>query len=194
MQLFKPIYDRMLQWAKHPRAERILGVLSFAESSFFPVPPDVMLAPMCLANRPKAWRFAFITTAASLAGGIAGYFIGYYLFASIEGWLQTSHYWDAYLKGRDWFASYGVWAVFIAGFSPVPYKIFTITAGAVALNLPGFILASLIGRGARFFLVAGLIVAGGEKMETMLPRYIERIGWGVVVIAVAIGGYFMLRT
>lgn len=194
MQLFKPIYDRMLQWAKHPRAERILGVLSFAESSFFPVPPDVMLAPMCLANRPKAWRFAFITTAASLAGGIAGYFIGYYLFASIEGWLQTSHYWDAYLKGRDWFASYGVWAVFIAGFSPVPYKIFTITAGAVALNLPGFILASLIGRGARFFLVAGLIVAGGEKMETMLPRYIERIGWGVVAIAVAIGGYFMLRT
>lgn len=194
MQLFKPIYDRMLQWAKHPRAERILGVLSFAESSFFPVPPDVMLAPMCLANRPKAWRFAFITTAASLAGGIAGYFIGYYLFASIEGWLQTSHYWDAYLKGRDWFASYGVWAVFIAGFSPVPYKIFTITAGAVALNLPGFILASLIGRGARFFLVAGLIVAGGEKMETMLPRYIERIGWGVVAIAAAIGGYFMLRT
>jgi len=194
MQLFKPIYDRMLQWAKHPRAERILGVLSFAESSFFPVPPDVMLAPMCLANRPKAWRFAFITTAASLAGGIAGYFLGYYLFESIEGWLQTSHYWDAYLKGRDWFASYGVWAVFIAGFSPVPYKIFTITAGAVALNLPGFILASLIGRGARFFLVAGLIVAGGEKMETMLPRYIERIGWGVVAIAVAIGGYFMLRT
>jgi len=194
MQLFKPVYDRMLQWAKHPRAERILGVLSFAESSFFPVPPDVMLAPMCLANRSKAWRFAFITTATSLAGGIAGYFIGYYLFASIEGWLQTSHYWDAYLKGRDWFASYGVWAVFIAGFSPVPYKIFTITAGAVALNLPGFILASLIGRGARFFLVAGLIVAGGEKMETMLPRYIERIGWGVVAIAVVIGGYFMLRT
>jgi len=184
----------MLQWAKHPRAERILGVLSFAESSFFPVPPDVMLAPMCLANRSKAWRFAFITTATSLAGGIAGYFIGYYLFASIEGWLQTSHYWDAYLKGRDWFASYGVWAVFIAGFSPIPYKIFTITAGAVALNLPGFILASLIGRGARFFLVAGLIVAGGEKMETMLPRYIERIGWGVVAIAVVIGGYFMLRT
>ncbi len=194
MQLFKPVYDRMLQWAKHPRAERILGVLSFAESSFFPVPPDVMLAPMCLANRSKAWRFAFITTATSLAGGIAGYFIGYYLFASIEGWLQTSHYWDAYLKGRDWFASYGVWAVFIAGFSPIPYKIFTITAGAVALNLPGFILASLIGRGARFFLVAGLIVAGGEKMETMLPRYIERIGWGVVAIAVVIGGYFMLRT
>jgi membrane protein YqaA with SNARE-associated domain len=193
MQIFKPIYDRMLEWAKHPHAARILGGLSFAESSFFPVPPDVMLAPMCLADRKKAWRFAFITTMASLAGGVAGYFIGFYLFTSIEGWLQTSHYWDAYLKGREWFASYGVWAVFIAGFSPVPYKIFTITAGVAALNLPGFILASLIGRGARFYLVAGLIVAGGAKMEAMLPRYIERIGWAVVVIAVAIGGYFTLR-
>ena len=193
MQIFKPIYDRMLEWAKHRHAVRILGGLSFAESSFFPVPPDVMLAPMCLADRSKAWRFAFVTTAASLAGGIAGYFIGYFLFTSIEGWLQTSHYWDAYLKGREWFASYGVWAVFIAGFSPVPYKIFTITAGAAALNLPGFILASLIGRGARFYLVAGLIVAGGEKMEAMLPRYIERIGWGIVVIAIAIGGFFTLR-
>ena len=150
MQIFTPIYDRMLEWAKHRHAARILGGLSFAESSFFPVPPDVMLAPMCLANRSKAWRFALITTVASLAGGIAGYFIGFYLFASIEGWLQTSHYWDAYLKGREWFASYGVWAVFIAGFSPVPYKIFTITAGAVALNLPGFILASLSCRCARW--------------------------------------------
>ena len=152
-----------------------------------------MLAPMCLADRPKAWHFAFITTAASLAGGIAGYFIGFYLFESIEPWLQDSHYWDAYLKGREWFGQYGVWAVLIAGFSPVPYKIFTITAGVAMLNLPAFILASLIGRGTRFYLVAALIVAGGEKMEQMLPQYIERIGWGTVTIAVAIIGYLMLR-
>ena len=192
MRLFKPLYDRMLEWAKHRHAVRILGALSFAESSFFPIPPDVMLAPMCLADRTKAWHYAFITTMASLAGGIAGYFIGYFLFASIEPWLQTTHYWDAYLQGREWFASYGIWAVFIAGFSPVPYKIFTITAGVAALNLPGFIFASLIGRGARFYLVASMIVAGGETMEKMLPRYIERIGWGIVAIAVVIIGYLTL--
>ena len=193
MRIFRPLYDWSLGLATHRYATRYLGFLSFAESSFFPIPPDVMLAPMCLANRPKAWHFAFITTAASLAGGIAGYFIGFYLFEGIEPWLQDSHYWDAYLKGREWFSQYGVWAVLVAGFSPVPYKIFTITAGAAMLNLPAFIFASLISRGARFYLVAALIVAGGEKMEQMLPRYIERIGWGVVAIAVAVIGYLMLR-
>ncbi len=192
MRIFKPLYERVLDWAKHRHAVRYLAALSFAESSFFPIPPDVMLAPMCLAERSKVWRFAFITVAASLTGGIAGYFIGYFLFDTIEPWLRTSHYWDAYLQGREWFSRYGVWAVLIAGFSPVPYKIFTITAGVAALNLPGFIMASLLGRGARFYLVAGLMVAGGEKMTLMLHRYVERIGWAVVAVAVAVGGYLML--
>jgi membrane protein YqaA with SNARE-associated domain len=193
MQLFKPLYDRVLEWAKHRHAVRLLAILSFAESSFFPIPPDVMLIPMCLAERQRAWRFAFITTAASLLGGIAGYFIGYFLFDAIEPWLQTTHYWDAYLRGRSWFGTYGVWAVLVAGFSPVPYKIFTITAGVAMLNLPGFIVASLIGRGARFYLVTSLIVAGGDKMAESLPHYVERIGWVTVVLAVAIVGYLMLR-
>jgi membrane protein YqaA with SNARE-associated domain len=187
MRLFGPLYERVLGWARHPHAERYLGALSFAESSFFPIPPDVMLAPMCLADRPRAWRFAAITTVTSLLGGIAGYAIGYFLFEAVEPWLHEMGYWSAYLEGRDWFAAYGVWAVFVAGFSPIPYKIFTITAGVAVLNFPGFVIASLVGRGARFFLVAGLIVAGGEKMEAMIPKYVERIGWAVVaVVAVAI--------
>lgn len=194
MRLFGAMYDRVLSWAGHRHAERYLAVLSFAESSFFPIPPDVMLAPMCLAERRRAWRFAGITTAASLAGGIAGYAIGYFLFDSLQPWLETTDYWDAYLTGREWFKRWGVWAVFVAGFSPIPYKIFTISAGVAVLNLPGFIIASLLGRGARFFLVAGLIVAGGERMAGLLPEYVERIGWTVVAVAVVVAAFIVFRS
>ncbi len=187
MRLFGPLYDRVLSWSAHRHAEKYLGVLSFAESSFFPIPPDVMLAPMCLADRGRAWRFATVTTITSLVGGIAGYAIGYFSLEAIEPWLHNMGYWAAYLKGREWFDDWGIWAVFVAGFSPIPYKVFTISAGAAALNLPGFVIASLIGRGARFFMVAGVIVAGGERMASALPKYVERIGWAVVVLAVIIG-------
>lgn len=191
MRLFGPLYERVIGWARHPHAERVLGALSFAESSFFPIPPDVMLAPMCLADRTKAWRYAAITTVTSLLGGIAGYAIGYFLFEAIEPWLRETDYWNAYLTGKDWFDRYGVWAVFVAGFSPIPYKIFTIAAGVAVLNFPGFVIASFVGRGARFFLVAGLIVAGGDRMEALIPRYVERLGWALVVIAALAVGYLM---
>lgn len=193
MRLFGPLYDRVIHSARHPHAERYLALLSFAESSFFPIPPDVMLAPMCLAERARAWRFAALTTFASLLGGIAGYAIGYFLFDAVEPWLHDMGYWPAYLKGKQWFDEWGVWAVFIAGFSPIPYKIFTISAGVAVLSLPGFVIASLIGRGARFFLVAGLVVLGGARMEQMIPRYVERIGWAVVVLAALIMAWLMLR-
>jgi len=192
MQLFGPLYERVIGWARHPHAERYLAALSFAESSFFPVPPDVMLAPMCLAERGRAWRFAMITTLASLLGGVAGYAIGLFLFEAIEPWLHDTGYWDAYLEGRQWFDTWGFWAVFVAGFSPIPYKVFTISAGVVVLNFPAFVIASFVGRGARFFLVAGLVVLGGERMEALIPRYVERIGWGVVLLAVAAGVWITL--
>ncbi len=178
-----------MSWSAHPRADGILAALSFAESSFFPVPPDVMLAPMCLAQQERAFRLAAVTTLASLAGGVAGYAIGFFLFDAIQPWLSTTDYWGAYLKGRAWFDEWGVWAVFVAGFSPIPYKIFTIAAGVAVLNLPGFVLASLIGRGARFYLVAGLIRAGGPRMAALLPRYVERIGWSVVLLALIVAAW-----
>jgi membrane protein YqaA with SNARE-associated domain len=193
MKLFGPLYDRVLGWARHPHAVRYLGGLSFAESSFFPIPPDVMLAPMCVADRDNAWRCATITTVASILGGIAGYAIGYYRFGAVEPWLHSMGYWPAYLRGKEWFDAWGVWAVLIAGFSPVPYKIFTITAGVVVLSFPGFVLASLLGRGARFFLVAALLVAGGERMAGNLRNYVESIGWAVVILAVALLAYLMMR-
>lgn len=193
MKLFGPLYDRVLGWSRHRHAERYLGAMSFAESSFFPIPPDVMLAPMCLAERDRAWRYATITTVTSVLGGIAGYSIGYLLFEAIEPWLSTSHYWPAYEQARQWFDIYGVWVVFIAGFSPIPYKIFTIAAGVATLNPILFVVASAIGRGSRFFLVAGLIRAGGERFETTLRHNVERLGWAAVVLVAALIGWLTLR-
>lgn len=185
MKLFSSLYARTMQWSRHPRAPWYLGGLSFAESSFFPIPPDVMLAPMSLANPSRAWLFALITTVASVAGGVLGYFIGMFAFEMIEPWLATTKYWDSYVLAQTWFEQYGFWAVFIAGFSPIPYKVFTIAAGVASMALLPFIAASLIGRGARFFLVAGLMKLGGPRMEAVLQRYVEWLGWAAVVIVIA---------
>ncbi len=193
MKLFSPLYERVLEWSRHRYAERYLAALSFAESSFFPIPVDVMLAPMCLVERKKAWRFAGIATVFSVLGGVAGYVIGVVAFEMIEPWLRESHYWSAYENSTDWFDRYGVWVIFLAGFSPFPYKVFTIAAGVAALNLPLFIVASVIGRGARFFLVAGLIVWGGDRLEDTLQKHVERIGWAVVIVIVAVIAWLMVR-
>ena len=193
MTVFKPMYERVMRWSRHRHAEWYLGAMSFAESSFFPIPVDVMLAPMCLAKREKSWRFALNATVFSVLGGIAGYGIGYLAFDAIEPWLVDSRYWGAYQTAHLWFDQYGVWTVFVAGFSPIPYKVFTIAAGVAALTFPGFFLASVIGRGARFFLVAGLVRFAGEKFEAKLATHIERIGWAVVAISAILIGYLMVR-
>ncbi len=193
MKVFAPLYGRVIQWSRHRHAERYLGIMSFAESSFFPIPVDVMLAPMVLARRTQWVRFATIATVFSVLGGIAGYAIGYGLFDMLEPWLRESHYWSAYETSRQWFDDYGVWVVFVAGFSPIPYKVFTIAAGVAVLNVPGFIIASLIGRAGRFFLVAGLVRLGGQSFEDTLQKYVERLGWATVAIAAAVIGWLMLR-
>ena len=192
MKLFAPLYDLVIKWSRHRFAERYLAALSFAESSFFPIPVDVMLAPMVLVERKKAWRYATIATVFSVLGGVAGYIIGVVAFEMIEPWLRESHYWSAYETSTDWFDRYGVWVVFAAGFSPFPYKVFTIAAGVAALNLPLFIVASVIGRGARFFLVAGLIVWGGDRLEDTLQKHVERIGWAVVVVILLVAAIWFM--
>jgi membrane protein YqaA with SNARE-associated domain len=194
MKIFGPLYDRVIEWSRHRYAERYLAALSFAESSFFPIPVDVMLAPMCLARLTKAWRYALIATVFSVIGGVAGYAIGYGAFEWIHPWLVESPYWAAYETSRTWFDRYGVWVIFVAGFSPIPYKVFTIAAGVAALNPLAFFVASVIGRGARFFLVAGLLVWGGEKLESKIKQYVERIGWTVVAIVVLIITWLMVRS
>jgi membrane protein YqaA with SNARE-associated domain len=191
--LFGPLYERVMRWSRHRHAEWYLGAMSFAESSFFPIPVDVMLAPMCMADRSRWARYAANATIMSVLGGVAGYAVGYLTFEAIEPWLRQSSYWDSYLLARSWFDTYGFWTVFVAGFSPIPFKVFTIAAGVATLNLPGFVLASLIGRGARFFLVAGFVRVAGERFEQQIVKHIERLGWAVVALSVVVIGYFMLR-
>ena len=186
MRIFSPLYRRALAWSRHPHAPWYLGGVSFAESSFFPIPPDVMLAPMSMATPSHAWRFALITTVASVAGGLLGYAIGHFAFEAIAPWLQTTKYWASYQTAVLWFKDYGFWAMFIAGFSPIPYKVFTIAAGALSMALLPFALASIVGRGARFYLVAGLMKWGGARMEAVLHRYVDRLGWATVAL-VAVG-------
>lgn len=195
MKIFSRLYDWVLGWAKHPRASRYLAALSFAESSFFPIPPDVMLAPMALGRRDRAWWFAFITTVWSVLGGALGYLIGMFLFDVLAQPLISFYdASEAFAKAQDKFKAHGVWIVFIAGFTPIPYKIFTISAGLASMAFFPFVVASLIGRGARFFLVSALIYFGGERFESGLRRYVDLIGWLVIaLIVVGLGVYYGIK-
>tara|TARA_R110000744_G_scaffold50709_10_gene109516 strand:+ start:2388 stop:2966 length:579 start_codon:yes stop_codon:yes gene_type:complete len=187
VKIFSALYEWTLKWAEHKFAPRILAVLTFAESVFFPIPPDVLLAPMVMAQRDKAWRFATITTIASVLGGIVGYGLGYLMF---EPWIQPLitefGYQARFDKAMLWFSEWGVWVVFIAGFSPIPYKLFTVSAGFLSMAFLPFLLASAIGRGMRFFMVAGIIRWGGAAMERKLKQWVDVLGWlvvGAIVIA-----------
>ncbi len=188
MRLFGPLYDSVMRWAGHPGAKWYLGGVSFAESSFFPIPTALMLAPMVMARRQDAWRLALTTTLASVAGGFFGYLIGRFLYSTVGvAILELYGLEDAFDDIIRWYDQYGVWLVLLAGFSPIPYKIFTLASGVLGLALIPFGLASLVGRGSQFFLVAALVRWGGRRIEPYLHRYIERIGWCVLILAAVTG-------
>lgn len=185
--MFQRLYDRVLVWSLHRHARRYLAGLSFAEATFFPVPPDVMLAPMVLAERSSAWRLAFLTTTASVIGGLFGYMIGWLAIEAILPLIERVGYMDAYRSAVEAFESYGVWFVMLAGFTPIPFKIITIAGGALGTPMLGFVVGSVIGRGARFYLVAGIIWAGGERAADRLREWVDLIGWLVIALAAAAG-------
>jgi membrane protein YqaA with SNARE-associated domain len=190
MRLFGSLYDKVMKWSTHPHAERYLAALSFAESSFFPIPPDVMLAPMSLASPARAWHYAALTTVASVLGGLLGYLIGHYAIDWVMPLIERAGYADNYQRVHIWFDEWGFWAVFIAGFSPIPYKLFTIAAGALSMAIAPFVIASTLSRGARFFIVAGLMMWGGARLQGVLQKYVDRIGWAMVgVLCIAYIAY-----
>ncbi len=191
--MFKSFYNRILRWAEHRHAVKYLAAFSFAESVFFPIPTDVMLVPIVLRSPDRALYLAALTTIASVVGGLVGFMLGAYGFELLEPWLHRLGYWDKYQLVVMWFVEWGFWVVFIAGFSPLPYKLFTIAAGALSLAFLPFVLASLVGRGARYFLVAKTVAVFGPKVEPTVRKYIEWLGWGTVAVFAAIVVNYTLR-
>lgn len=180
MKIFSYLYNKTLHWSGHKHAQYYLAGVSFAESSFFPIPPDVMLISMGLATPTRSWRYALIATLFSVIGGLFGYLVGFYGMELIEPYILASSYANSYHTIVKWFEHSGVGIVILAAFTPLPYKLFTITAGAMQMALLPFLLGSMIGRGLRFFLVSGILYFTGAKLEAKLRRYIDLMGWCLV--------------
>src|ERR1700720_4752221 len=192
--MLRRIYDWCIAAADKPYALWLMGLVSFAESSFFPVPPDAMLIPMSLARPEKAWAYAAICTAASVAGGVLGYVIGAYLYDSIGHWLISLYgYGDKVEAFREAYARWGTWIILLKGVTPIPYKIVTITSGFAGYNLLLFILLSVVARGMRFYFVAFLLHRYGAQARTIIE---ERLGFwvttGAVVLVIGIIGALYL--
>ncbi|EHM01369.1 DedA family protein [Acetobacteraceae bacterium AT-5844] len=186
------LYEWILRLAAHRRAGLWLAGVSFAESSFFPIPPDAMLVPMCLARPDRAWRYATICTVASVLGGLLGYAIGYYLFEAVAQPILAAYgHAEALQSFREWFARWGAAVILIKGLTPIPFKIVTIGAGAAAFDPFLFLATAAITRGARFFLLAALLLRYGAPIREFIEKRLTLI---TTVAAVAIiGGFLTLR-
>ena len=190
--IFAKLYRKTTSWAQRPNALKYLYALSVAESVFFPVPPEALMIPICAMQVKNALRIAFWVSICSVIGGLMGYAIGYFLFNEIEPFIKASNYYPAYQQAFELFAEWGAWIILIAAFSPIPYKLFTISAGVLSQSLPIFILASLIGRGGRFFLVALLLRYASPRVLPYFEQRIEIFGWAtVVILAVTIYIYYV---
>lgn len=192
--IHRHLYDWVLGFAHSKHSTAALGGLSFAESSFFPIPPDVLLMPLCLGNRKKAFWFATVCTIASVLGGLAGYLIGWgaweavsdYVYRWVPGFTEAK-----FNKVGELYQEYNFWIVFIAAFTPIPYKVITVAAGVFMINMPMFIVASVIGRGLRFFLVAGLMWKFGEPIVVFIDKYFNLLS--IVFTILLIGGFLLIK-
>jgi len=179
---FDNLYKKTIELAAKPAASFYLFLLSFTEASFFIVPPDVMLAPMCLAQPKKIWRLTLIAIVGSVLGGALGYFIGLFGFNFVQPYIEQYGYQSHYDLALQWFDDWGFWAIFIAAVTPIPYKIFTIAAGVLMMNFPLFLIASFLGRGLRLFGVACFVKFFGDRVDLLIQRYINQLGWSLTVI------------
>jgi membrane protein YqaA with SNARE-associated domain len=190
--MIRRAYDWTMRMATHRKAPQALFWVSFAESSAFPVPPDAMLIPMVLADRSRAWYYASVATLASVLGGIVGYAIGYFLYETLGVWLINAYglasQFEAY---RAAYNEWGLWIILIKGLTPIPYKLVTIASGAAAFNVWVFVAASIVTRGARFFMVAALLYWFGEPIRELIERRLTLLTTAFVVMLV--GGFVVIR-
>ena len=191
MRLFSLAYNKIIELSKSDKAAYFLGGISFIEAIFLPFPPDIMLAAMVLAEKRKWFKYCLITLVSSVAGGVLGYLLGLYCIDIIHPYIVSFGYINSYNQVQEWFATWGFWIVFVAGITPIPYKIFTVGAGAFVMNLPLFILASIISRGARYILIGYVAYRFEEKLTNLLVRYLDYCGW--IAVALLATYFYLIR-
>ena len=190
--MLRRLYDWVLHWAETPYGTPALFLIAVAESSFFPIPPDVLLLALAISIPTRAFRYAIVCAIGSILGGMLGYLIGYGLWESVgQPIFDFYGYMDKYEWIRNRYEIYNAWAVGIAGFTPIPYKVFTIAAGACRINFPVFVLASIASRSARFFLVAGLIRVFGERIKDFIEKYLNLLT--IVFVVLLIVGFVLVK-
>jgi len=192
--LIRKLYDWVLRQAEKPYAEWILFALAMAEASVFPLPPDILLLPMAVARRDRAWRFAAVCTLGSVLGGLIGYGIGALAMATIGQKLVNFYHWQNALENfQNWFDKWGLWVVVIQGFLPIiPFKLVTITSGIAKLNLVSFVLAAIVTRGTRFYIVAILGYNFGEQIKAFIEKHLTWVALGILA-AIITGFWLVLR-
>ena len=202
MGLIKKLYDWVLGLAQKPNGDISLGILSFSEASFFPIPPDVLLIPLCLGNRKKVYFFAFICSCFSIIGAIFGYYIGKLLWWNIPGeeYSYIANMFFEYVPGitidgfnriQTMYDQWNFWIVFTAGFTPIPFKLITISAGTFNINFIMFFVASVISRSARFFIVASLIKVFGDPIKEFIEKYFNLLAIAFTILL--IGGFIFIK-
>ena len=192
MNLLRSLYNWTLKKAEHKYSSWVLSIVSFAESSFFPIPPDVLLIPMIIAKRTKAWTYAFICTLSSVFGGVVGYAIGFFLFNSIGVLIvEFYHLTNSFNTFENYYKEYGMLIVLGAGFTPFPFKFITIASGVFSLNIFLFIFTAFIARGFRFYLLAILLFIFGEKIKFLIDKYFNILA--VLFFILLIGSFMLIK-
>ena len=192
MEYMRSLYNWTISKAQNPKAKWFLAFVSFIESSFFPIPPDVILIPMILSNRNKAWLYSLICTLSSVLGAVLGYLIGFFFFETIGTIIiETYNLISDFNNIKNYYDQYGVWLVLAGGFSPFPYKLITITSGFFNLNFPLFILVSFVARGARFFLIAILLWYYGPKIRLLIEKNLGK--FSLLFILLLILGFTLIK-